>query len=79
MYFVYVLRSLKDSKRYIGMTSDITRRMDEHSRGLVKSTKHRRPLELIYTEEFQTKYEAEMREKYFKSGLGREFLQSIGK
>jgi len=36
MYVVYVLRSLKDQKRYIGMTSDIDRRILEHSDGSVK-------------------------------------------
>ncbi len=55
MYFVYVLRSLKDFKRYIGFTDDLNRRISEHNSGFVKSTKNRRPLELIYSEEFNTK------------------------
>ena len=55
-YFVYILTSLKDSKRYIGMTSDLNRRLNEHNSGKVKSTKNRRPLELIYTEEFTSKH-----------------------
>ncbi|MBZ0180937.1 MAG: GIY-YIG nuclease family protein, partial [Melioribacteraceae bacterium] len=38
-YFVYILTSLKDSKRYIGMTSDLNRRLKEHNSGKVKSTK----------------------------------------
>jgi len=79
MYFVYVLKSSKDHKRYIGMTSDIERRVLEHNNGLVKSTKRRKPLELIYFEKFETKSEAMRREKFFKSGRGREFLKSIDK
>ncbi|MCP5064071.1 MAG: GIY-YIG nuclease family protein [Ignavibacteriae bacterium] len=79
MYVVYVLRSLKDQKRYIGMTSDIERRIVEHNDGLVKSTKNRRPFELIYSEKFEAKSEAMKREKFFKSGRGREFLKSIDK
>ena len=55
-YFVYIFTSLKDSKRYIGMTSDLNRRLNEHNSGKVKSTKNRRPLELIYTEEFTSKH-----------------------
>lgn len=77
-YYVYILKSLKDSKRYIGMTSDLNRRLSEHNSGKVKSTKNRRPLELIYTEEFISKEEALNRETFFKSGKGREFLKSIG-
>ena len=57
-YTVYILISLKDSKRYIGMTSNLDRRLTEHHSGLVKSTKNRRPMKLIYTEEFDSKEDA---------------------
>ena len=76
MYFVYILKSLKDHKRYIGFTSDLERRILEHNSGLVKSTRNRKPFELIYTEEFEIKEQAMAREKFFKSGKGREFLKS---
>ncbi|HEY4755449.1 MAG TPA: GIY-YIG nuclease family protein [Ignavibacteriaceae bacterium] len=76
MYFVYILKSLKDHKRYIGFTSDLERRILEHNSGLVKSTRNRKPFELIYTEEFEIKEQAMDREKFFKSGKGREFLKS---
>ncbi len=79
MYFVYVLKSFKDNKRYIGMSSNLQRRLYEHNNGLVKSTKNRKPLELIYFEEFSSKTEALKREKFFKSGSGRQFLKNIGK
>jgi putative endonuclease len=55
------------------------RRIYEHNDGFVKSTKNRKPLELIYFEEFQLKSEAMKREKFFKSGLGRSFLAKIEK
>jgi len=76
MYLVYILKSLKDHKRYIGFTSDLERRILEHNSGLVKSTRNRKPFELIYTEEFEIKEQAMAREKFFKSGKGREFLKS---
>ena len=76
MYLVYILKSLKDHKRYIGFTSDLERRILEHNSGLVKSTRNRKPFELIYTEEFEIKEQAMDREKFFKSGKGREFLKS---
>jgi putative endonuclease len=78
MFYVYILRSLKDKKRYIGMTGDLERRFNEHNAGLVESTKNRRPLEIIYTEEFETKIEAAEREHFFKTGKGREYLINNG-
>jgi putative endonuclease len=73
-YTVYIIRSTKDNKRYIGCTRNILRRLDEHNNGLVKSTRNRRPLELIYTEGFENKSDAIARERFFKSGKGREYL-----
>jgi len=79
MFIVYVLRSEKDNKRYVGFTENLTRRLFEHNSGLVTSTKNRRPFKLIYTEQFENKQEAMKREKFFKSHQGRNFLDSIGK
>jgi len=79
MFTVYILLSEKDNKRYIGFTDDIERRLSEHDLGKVKSTKNRRPLKLIYTELFENKSDAMMREKYFKTHPGRNYLDSIGK
>ena len=79
MFTVYVLLSEKDNNRYIGFTNDIERRLTEHNLGKVKSTKNRQPLKLIYTELYENKSDAMKREKYFKTHLGRNFLDSIGK
>ena len=68
MFYLYVLKSNKDGKFYIGSTGNIERRIQEHLLGLVKSTKNRRPLKLIYKEIFTTKEEAQSRESYFKGG-----------
>ena len=77
MYYSYVLKSLKDQKKYYGVTQDIKKRLKEHNSGKVKSTKSRKPFELIYYEEFLKFEEARKRELYFKSGLGREYLSSL--
>ena len=77
MYMVYVLRSLKDGKRYVGMTSDLNRRLEEHRRGAVKSTRNRRPLDLIHTESFTEKAQASRREEFFKTGMGRAYLNEL--
>ncbi|MCF8412089.1 MAG: GIY-YIG nuclease family protein [Melioribacteraceae bacterium] len=78
MFYVYVLCSKKDHKRYIGLTNNLEKRLAQHNAGLVKPTKFRRPLELIYLEEFESRSSAAMREKFFKSGFGRDFLNSKG-
>jgi len=79
MYYVYVLHSTKDGKRYIGFTEDLRRRISEHNACLVNSTKYRHPLELVYSEQFSDKKSAMDREKFFKTHPGRDFLDSIGK
>lgn len=79
MYFVYVLRSKKDNKRYIGFTENLERRLSEHVNGLVKSTRNRRPIELLFFENYETKKEAMEREEFLKSGYGRAYLSSINK
>ena len=74
-YFVYVLKSIKDGRLYKGQTSNLNKRLKQHTRGENKSTKGFMPWELVYFEIFQTREEAVLREKYFKSGSGREFLK----
>ena len=79
MNIVYVLRSDVDNKRYIGLTNNLERRINQHNSGKVKSTKSRIPFKLIYFEEFESRSEAALREKFFKTGCGREFLKIIDK
>ncbi len=75
MYYVYILQSLNEKRRYIGQTNDLERRLGEHNTGRSPFTKGRGPWELIYWEEFKTRTEAIKREHFMKSGKGREFLQ----
>ena len=74
--FVYVL-ICADDRLYIGSTRDINKRIQTHNNGKVKTTKSRRPVELIYKEEMLTYTEARKRELYFKSGSGRDWLKKI--
>jgi putative endonuclease len=74
MWSVYVLRSSKDGKRYVGISFDVQRRITEHNSGYVRSTKGRRPFKLIYTESFAARSDARERELYFKTAAGRRFL-----
>ncbi len=76
MYFVYVIKSQVDQRLYKGLTKNIQVRVDEHNSGKTKSTRPYKPWELVYYEKFVTLDEARRREKYFKSGIGREFLKN---
>ena len=73
MFYVYILKSRKDGKLYIGYTNDLKRRVEEHNSGKNLSTKFRRPFELIYYEAYKSKEDAEHREdmlKLFGRALG---------
>ncbi|MFN5421864.1 MAG: GIY-YIG nuclease family protein [bacterium] len=76
MICVYVIRSEKDGRYYVGMTKDLERRFQEHESGKTKSTKGFRPWKLIFTESFSSYAEARQREKYLKSGSGKEFIKN---
>ena len=75
--YVYVLCSLKDQKLYTGISKNPDKRLVQHNLGMTKSTKGRRPFELIYFEKFESVIEARCREKFLKSGHGREFLKEM--
>jgi len=67
MFIVYILQSKKDLSFYIGFTSDIKRRLDEHNNGLSESTKHKRPWVLIYCEIYRMRKDAAEREFKLKA------------
>lgn len=75
--FVYLLLSLRDWRSYVGSTPDIIRRLKEHEEGKCKSTRDRRPLKLIYQEEYDTLAKARIRERYLKTRNGRRELKKI--
>lgn len=65
--FAYILRC-GDGRHYYGSTNDLLRRLGRHRRGQVRSTAWRRPVELVYFEEFETPEQAKRREQAFKNG-----------
>jgi putative endonuclease len=76
VFYVYVLRSESDSGFYIGYSTDLKRRLSEHTRGASFATKSRGPWKLIYYEAYTEREDAEGREKFLKSGAGRRFLRA---
>ncbi|MEI9910483.1 MAG: GIY-YIG nuclease family protein [Bacteroidota bacterium] len=75
MFYVYALNSLTRNYIYVGMTENKERRIKQHQNGNNKTTAPYRPFVLFYTEEFLTRIEARKREKFLKSGVGKEFLK----
>ena len=75
MYYTYVLQSLKDGNFYIGFIEDLKLRFEQHDKGMVESTRNRRPFKLIYYEACMNREDALRREKYFKTYHGKMFLK----
>lgn len=77
MVYVYVLKSKSKKFRYVGITKNVAKRLFEHNGLKNFSTKSFVPFELIYTETYPSYKEARKREKFFKSGQGRLFLDTL--
>ncbi|MHA6278840.1 GIY-YIG nuclease family protein [Salinimicrobium sp. CAU 1759] len=75
MFYVYALSSLEKNYIYVGLTSNLARRFEEHNSGKEKTTKGFRPFKIIFTEICNSRIEARAREKYWKSGIGKEKLK----
>jgi len=78
MFFVYILKSLRNNKSYVGSTSKLpTTRMAEHNIGTNKWTRENGPFKLVYYERYYYKKDALHREHFLKSGQGRKLIKII--
>jgi len=77
MYWIYILKSKRFKKSYVGYTDNIERRLSEHNAGRSKFTSSYKPWEIIHKEEFVGKSEAIKRERFLKSKAGRKFLKEV--
>jgi putative endonuclease len=77
MFYTYILRSEKDKSYYIGTTSNLTNRLNEHNFGNTTYTKLKRPWLLVYSEEFSTRGKVVLRERELKSLKSRIVLEKI--
>jgi putative endonuclease len=66
-HYLYILKSLKDERLYTGCTANVPERIRNHNRGGTPSTRHRRPFQLIYVEEYPDRTTALARERELKS------------
>jgi len=76
-YFIYAIKSNKDSKIYVGLSSNPEKRLREHNVGKSPSTKPWRPWMMMYKKLVGSRSEARKEEKRLKSGSGKEFLKSL--
>lgn len=77
MHYVYILQSERNGNLYVGCTNDLKRRLLTHNSKGITSTKKRMPLSLIYYEAFINQQDAFSREKWLKTGWGRNQLKKI--
>ncbi|UCG60032.1 MAG: GIY-YIG nuclease family protein [Phycisphaerales bacterium] len=77
-YFVYIIESVSTGKRYVGQTSDLDRRVAEHNCPRHNPRKHTSrnagPWKLVHQQLHRTRSEAMQREKWLKSGIGRQWI-----
>ena len=77
MIYVYAISSIGKNYIYIGLTSDLNRRLEQHNSGKERTTRSYKPFELIFSEVCKSRPEARTREKYWKSGIGKEKLKEL--
>ena len=75
MIFLYVLRSEVNDNLYVEICKNISNRLNEHNGGKNRYTKGLRPWKVVYTEEFVDCNSAREKEKYYKSGVGKEYFK----
>lgn len=77
MYFVYILKSTTKKWVYVGITNNLEIRLNAHSKGLVKSTKHYKPFQLIFVQMMIDRKEARDLETFLKVRWNKESLLDL--
>lgn len=72
MWYVYILESKTDNWLYVGITNNLKLRSKLHNQGKIYSTRLKRPFKIIYYEAHTNKYDAARRERFLKTGWGKE-------
>jgi len=77
VFYTYVLISKRDGSFYIGSTTNLQRRLLEHNSGKSPYTSKKKPWDIFYFEEFNTKRESLQREKFLKKQRNRDFYLGL--
>ena len=75
IFFVYILQSLSLGKFYIGYTTDLEKRLKEHNSGISSFTSKVSDWAIKYSEQFNTREEAIIREREIKSKKSRKYIE----
>ena len=75
MFYVYAITSINRKYIYVGLTNNPDRRLSEHNLGRERTTKPYAPFNKLLIESFSSRIDARKREKYLKSGAGKEWLK----
>ena len=75
MNFLYILENKNTGKYYIGSTNNLRRRLDEHLKGKVRTTRVLKTNSLVYFEKFETESESRQREKKLKSYKSKKYIK----
>lgn len=77
MFEVYAIKSVNRNYLYIGLTNNFERRFKQRNEGQNRTTKPYAPFVLVLKEVHPNRIKAREREKYLKSGTGKEYLKSL--
>jgi putative endonuclease len=77
MVTVYALKNSVNNEIYVGMTTDLPRRLHEHNHGKNRYTKAFAPWTVFYSENEEDYAKARIREKYLKTAAGKRLLRKI--
>lgn len=75
--YLYIRKSFKNNRYYIGSTIDLEKRDYQHKTGQVKSTRYIMPTEIIYFEKYDNISDARKREKYLKKLKSRKLIENL--
>jgi putative endonuclease len=77
MYYTYAIKSIDRNYIYVGLTDNPERRVRQHNNCKEKTTRAFAPFNVILIEKHESRIDARKREKYLKSGCGKEYLKNL--
>ncbi|MCR4283934.1 MAG: GIY-YIG nuclease family protein [Parcubacteria group bacterium] len=77
MYYTYAIKSEVRNYIYVGLTNNLDRRIKQHNDKKERTTRAYAPFRILFIEKFTTRTDARQKEKYLKSGAGKEYLKTL--
>ena len=75
--YLYIIQSLKNNSYYIGSTTNLESRINQHNHGQTKSTKYKKPYKLVFNQEFSTINDAHKAELKIKKWKQKAYIEKI--